>query len=34
MQDDFLELESLVLDGVNLYELADLIESTQSKLLD
>tara|TARA_B100001287_G_scaffold97069_1_gene81581 strand:- start:774 stop:2639 length:1866 start_codon:yes stop_codon:yes gene_type:complete len=27
MQDDFLELESLVLEGVNLYELSDLVES-------
>ena len=27
MQDDFLELESLVLDGVNLYELSNLVES-------
>ena len=27
MQDDFLELESLVLEGVTLYELSDLVES-------
>ena len=27
MEDDFLELESLVLEGVNLYELNDLVES-------
>ena len=28
LQDDFLELEAKVLDGVNLYELSNLIEST------